>query len=199
MKKQVLLALAGVALGVASLTAATRSATAQQVSFPTKARGISTWMARAVDQCNNPGVSVAGTGLPSLGCYQSNVVTTDNTLGMKSVKLRVSNRGKIALYGKGFTLGDVLRVRLNLRVTKPLHTKHPSQFSSVTFADMTVDCPKAPDAFNVRPNGVLAGSTSLDACLAPNSGLAKGNIEILDVSLVNILNNQIVAVPGILR
>jgi len=200
MKKQVQLALAG-ALGMASLVVVTHSATAQQASLPTIARGINTWMARAMDVCNPATVSVATTGSPSDGCLQSNSGTTDNTLTMKSAKLRVTNRGKIVLFATGFTLGNELRVRLTLRVTKPgITTLHPHLTNQkVTFTDVTVDCPQSPDAFNARPNGAVIGSTSLDACVAPFPGLAKGNIEIIDVSLVNALTNKTVAVPGVLR
>jgi hypothetical protein len=200
MKKQVQLALAGAAVGVVSLVAVTHSATAQVAPFPKMAQGINTWMVRAMDNCNPAGVSVVTPGSPSSGCYQANGIT-DNTLGMKFAKLRVTNRGRIALFARGFTLGDVLRVRLTLRVTKVNISKlHPPGADRVTFADTTVDCPQSPVAFSARPNGAITGYTTLDACLGPNSGLAKGNIEILDVSLVNALpGGKVVAVPGILR
>jgi hypothetical protein len=203
MKKQVQLALAGAAVGVVSLVAVTYSATAQVVPFPKMAQGINTWMVRAMDNCNPAGVSVVTTGSPSSGCYQANGGTTDDTLGMKFAKLRVTNRGRIALFARGFTLGDVLRVRLTLRVTKVNISKlHPPVADRVTFADTTVDCPAPASgaAFSARPNGSITGYTTLDACLGPNSGLAKGNIEILDVSLVNALpGGKVVAVPGIFR
>lgn len=201
MKKQVQLALAGAALGMASLVTVTHSASAAPASFPKLARGINTWMARAMDKCDPATTSVVTPGSPSQGCPQANTSTTDGSLTMKFAKLRVTNRGKIVIFATGFTLGDELRVRLSLRVTKAgIQTLHPPQNGQiVTFQDFTADCPKSPDAFNARPNGAVIGTTSLDACLDPNSGLAHGNIEILDVSLVNALTGRTVAVPGILR
>jgi len=198
MKKQVQLALAGVAIGVASLVAVTHSASAQVV-FPKTARGINTWLARAMDECSAATTSVVTAGSPTGGCLQSNGGTTDDTLGMKFGKLRVTNRGRIVLFATGFTLGDELRVRLTLRVTKPDITTVPPGPNTVTFADMTVDCPQAPDAFNSRPNGAVSGSTDLAACLSPNDGLASGNVELLDVSVINALTGKTVAVPGINR
>jgi hypothetical protein len=199
MKKQLQLALAGAAIGLASLLVVTPRATAQ-VSFPKIARGINTWMSRAYDVCSPTTVSVTSPNVPSTGCSAANGGTTDANLTMKSAKLRVTNQGRIALFGTGFTLGDELRVRLTLRVTKPgVNKKHPPAPATVTFADTTVDCPASPDAFNARPNGAVIGTTTLSACLSPNTGLANGNIEIIDVSLVNALTGKIVAVPGVLR
>jgi hypothetical protein len=199
MKKQIQLALAGAAVGVASLVAVSNSATAQVVSFPRIARGINTWMARAVDECSAPTTTVLTPGSPTSGCIQSNAVT-DNTLGMKFTKLNMNTLGHIRLTGTGFALGDEVRVRLTLRVTRNAGTKHPPAASTrVTFADTTVDCPKAPDAFNARPNGAIVGFTDLATCLDTNSGLASGNIEVIDVSLINALTGKVVAVPGVLR
>jgi hypothetical protein len=123
-------------------------------------------------------------------------------LGMKFTRLQVTTRGRIALFGTGFTVADALRVHLKLRITKKgMATKHPLGINNVTFQDVLVDCPQPTDAFLVRPNGAVVGSTDLAACLSPNTGLAQGsaNIEVLDVSLINVANGKIVAVPGILR
>jgi hypothetical protein len=125
---------------------------------------------------------------------------------MNFVKMRVTSRGFIGLFGTGFTLGDSLRVRLTLRVTKAnIQVKHPpGSNKKVTFADFTVDCPQVPDAFLVRPNGAVVGRTDLGACLAsPNPGNALANpstnIEVLSASLINAVTGQVVAVPGVLR
>ena len=202
MKKQFQLTVAGVTIAVMSLSLMASSASGQQASFPRVARGLTTWMARAMDQCNPATLSVVTPNLPSGGCLQTNSVT-DGTLGMKFAKLRLNQRGRIGLFGTGFTLGDALRVRLTLRVTRGgMNVKHlpgPGTNKRVTFVDTTIDCPKAPDAFSARPNGAVAGSTDLAACLTPTTGLASGNIEILDASLVNVATGKIVAVPGILR
>ena len=202
MKKQVRLAVAGIAVGMASLVTVTPSATAQLVPFPRLAHGLTTWMVRAMEQCTSPTVSVLTPGSPSEGCLQANGTQTDNTVGpMKWAKIYVHNRGRIAVFGKGFTFGDELQIRLKLRVTRTgVNTLHPlGSAKTVTFADFTVDCPKAPDAFNARPNGAVIGSATLAACLDPNTGLVNGNVEILDVSLVNAVTHKVVAVPGLLR
>jgi len=191
-------AVVATAISLVSFVATEGSSTAS-VTLPRLARGLSTWLVRAMDQCNPAIVSVVAANVPSSGCVQANAVT-DDQLGMTFARLRVSQRGRIALFGTGFTLGDVLRVRLRLRVTKDnLTTKHPPATNRVTFADDIVDCPKAPDAFAVRPNGAVVGSTDLSACLSPNGGLSQGNIEIIDVALINVMNGREVAKPGVLR
>jgi hypothetical protein len=199
MKKQgVFVVVAAMAVGLLSLVMMTPRANAAQANFPTLARGFSSWLARAMDQCNPSTLSVVTPNLPPGGCPQANVVT-DNTLTMRFARVRVSSQGSIGLFGAGFTLGDALRVRLTLRVTKPgIATKH-NGINRVTFVDQTVDCPKSPDAYLVRPNGAVAGRTDLAACLAPDSGLSQGNIEIIDAALVNASTGAIVGVPGIFR
>jgi len=199
MTKQVKVALVGAAIGMASLLALSQGAMAQQASFPTQAREIITWMARAMDECNPATTGVTTPDSPATGCLQSNGGTTDNLLGMKIAKVKVTNRGRIGVFANGFTLGDEVRARLTLRVTKTASTLHPHAFKKVTFADITVDCPAAPDAFNARPNGAVIGTANLDACLGSYSGLAGGNIEVVEASLVNALTGNPVAVPGILR
>jgi hypothetical protein len=124
---------------------------------------------------------------------------------MRWAKVKVTTRGAVKVYARGFTFGDVLRVRLNLRISKSgLQVKHPPLLNQiVTFADETIDCPPSPDAFNVRPNGAVSGSTSLAACLAPYPTLAGGaknnNIEVLGSSLVNVLNGKVLARSGVVR
>lgn len=178
-----------------------------QAAFPTKAPQVKFWLARAMDPCTPSGMTVIGAGLPTSGCLQANSVT-DGTSTMKYGRIRVTKNGRIALSGNGFTFGDVFRVRLQLRVTKKgLTTKNPvGTNQTVTFVDQTVDCPPAPSAFTVRPNGTIASSTELASCLSPNTGLAGGttptqpnNIEIVDASLVSVLTGKIVARPGIVR
>jgi hypothetical protein len=210
MKKQVQLALAGAAIGVMSLVAVTHSASAQQAPFVKLARGVNTWMARAMEDCTSPTITVSTVGSPTSGCLQANGDLTDDTMTMATARVNVVNStGKIALRGTGFQFGDTLRVHLKLRITKQ-GVGTPGGPKNITFGDVTVECPQAPDAFPVRPNGAVIGSTTLAACLSPNSlpgcttpssctGLATGNIEVLDLSLVNAVTGQIVAVPGVLR
>jgi len=188
-------------IGLTTLLATAQGVFAAQVSFPKLARGLNTWLVRAMDQCSSSTLSMVGQPhLPSGGCPQTNLVTED-TLGMNFVKLRVTARGSIGLFGTGFTLGDSLRVRLTLRVTRPgVQVKHPPGSNKrVTFQDTTVECPRAPDAFLARPNGAVVGRTDLGACLSPNTNLQTGNIEIIGVSLINAVNGKVVASPGVLR
>jgi hypothetical protein len=183
-----------------SLCMATHTAGAQQVSFPRLARSFSAWMARAMDQCAAPTLSVVNPAGAGVACPQTNSVT-DNTLSMRFAKMRVTARGRVGLFGTGFTLGDALRLRLTLRVTQIAgQVKHPPGSNKrVTFPDQTIDCPKSPDAFLARPNGAVVGRTDLGACLAPFGNLQHGNIEILDAELINVNNGKTVAIPGILR
>lgn len=175
--------------------------------YPTKAPLYDTWMARAYDPCSPSTLTVLTSGLPSGGgCIAANSVT-EASLPMNFARLRVSKAGKIRLYARGLTFGESVRVRLNLRVTrKNVATKHPPKTAAtVTFADVVVDCPKAPDAFVVRPNGAVLGKTDLAACLAPNTGLAGGaspnlaNIEVLGASLVNVSSSKELARSGVVR
>jgi hypothetical protein len=201
MMKQFVTAVAGVAVGVASLLAVAQTATAQ-VSFPKKALGISdgTFMVRAMDDCNSATTTVVSPGSPSAGCVQANGGTTDDTLNLKFMRLRVTKKARIYMFANGLTLGDELRVRLTLRITKT-GVQTTGGPATVTFPDVVVDCPKAPDAFNVRPNGAIVGTTSLSACLAPNSELVGtgSNVEVLDAAVINIQTGKVLAVPGILR
>lgn len=199
MKRQQIQLAVVAALGVLVLGVPARSPAL--VAFPRSARGVTFWMARAFDQCNPPsGLTVVGPGNDQSGACPSSNTTTDNSLTMNSAKVSITKRGFIKVLAKGFTFGDILRVRLTLRVTRNnLTVKHPpGTGQSATFQDETVDCPRSPDAFTVRPNGAIAASTSLAACL-PNSGLAFGNIEVLDASLVNAMTGKEVAKPGVVR
>lgn len=195
MKKQQLVVMA--ALGVLSLGGFAHSATAQ-VPFPLRARSVSFWMARAFDQCSPSGLTVQGT--PGSACLSSNTAT-DNSLTMNFAKVRITKRGRIGIFAAGFTFGDILRVRLTLRVSQNNKTvKHPAGTGvRVTYQDQTIDCPASPSAFTVRPNGSVATSTDLAACLGANNALAFGNIEVIDAALVNAMSGQEVARPGFVR
>ena len=175
--------------------------------YAKKAPLYDTWMARAFDSCTPSTLTVLTSGLPANGgCLAANSVT-DNALSMNFARLRVSKSGKIRLYARGLPFGESVRVRLNLRVTrKGVSTKHPPKTgATVTFADLSVDCPASPNAFKVRPNGAIIAKTDLAACLAPNSGLAGGttpnlaNVEVLGASLVNVANGKELARSGIVR
>ena len=195
-KRRVQLAAVVTVIGVVSLALSARAAYAQ-ASLPTRAKNFSTWLVRVMDECTAPTVTVLDPGLPAAACPQANTVT-DNALGMKKMKLRVTTRGKIVLNGTGFRVGDVLRVHLKLRITRTGVNTNVGDGESVSFTDLTVDCPKAPDAFAARLSGAVVGSTELGACVAPTSGLAQGNIEVLDASLVNVVSGKTVARPGVL-
>jgi hypothetical protein len=176
---------------------------AQTVAFPKLANSYTTWMARAMDQCNPAMVSVAGAGLPSGGCVQSNTAT-DDVMTMNFARLIVSARtGRVLVFGRGLPYGSRTRVRLTLRVTKPGVTTKHNGLIRVTFEDTTVDCPNAtttPFGYTGRPNGVLLGSSNLADCLgSSDSGLARGNIEILSSELVNVDTGKTYARPGIFR
>ncbi len=169
------------------------------LSFPGLARGYATWLVRAMDQCNLATLSVVSpTNLPAGACPQTNTAT-DDALGEIFAILRVTELGKIALLGTGFTFADTLRVRLMIRVTRSGIDTSAGGNQSVTFADRSIECPRAPEVFAARPNGLVAGSTDLGACLAPDTDLNRGNIQILGASLIDTANGRLMAVPGVLR
>ncbi len=174
-------------------------------SYPKKAPAFDAWMARAFDSCTPSGLTVVSpTNVPNTGCLSANSVT-DSALPYNFARLRVAKSGKIRLYARGLTFGESVRVRLNLRVTRQgVSTKNPTKSNAtVTFADISVDCPAAPNAFVVRPNGTIVGATDLNTCLAPNSNLGGGtgtnNIEVLGASLVNVATGKEFARAGVLR
>ena len=171
------------------------------IPFPTSARGYAAWMARAFDECNPATVSVVGANLPAAGCVAA---STDNSMTMTFARLIVSARtGSVLVYGRGMPSGARVRVNLTLRTTRHnLLTKHPSGVNSVTFQDTVASCPNpstSPFGYTVRPNGALLGVSKLNSCLGPNSGLAMGNVEIIDAALVNIDSGKTFAHPGLVR
>jgi len=169
-----------------------------QVSLPDarRTKNIDSSAVRAYDQCTAPTLVVTDLGMPPAACPVSNVVT-DDTLSMIKCKIWVKKNGKLRLLGRGFTVGDALRLRLTLRVTQPNVTTNMG-IQAVTFSDVTVDCPKDPDAWIVKLNGSVSEFIEVGACLAPDSGLQLGNIEVLDAQVLNVLNGKVVAAPGVL-
>ncbi len=175
------------------------------VLFPKKSKSYTVWMARAFDECIPSGLTVVGLGLPSTGCLSANTVT-DNTTAASYAKVRLTHKGKIKVVGRGFSFGDTVRVRLHLRVTKEhISTLHPPNAAArVTFADATIDCPPAPGAFAVRPNGSIITSTNLSSCFGVNSSLAGGttyptNIEIMGASVIHAVSGKELLRSGIVR
>ena len=178
---------------------------AQTAPFPTAARRYSAWMARAMDPCNPTTVSVvSGQGVPTAGCFQANVAT-DSSITMKTARLAFNSRtGKLTVYGTGFQFGSRVAAQLTLRVTKKNQSKlHPPGLASITYEDVTINCPNSAFWFVARRNGSLAGSINLSDCLAANgeaTGLATGNIEILNSALLNVDNSfKVFARPGVFR
>ena len=185
--------------------------------FPTKARLYSTAMVRAYNQCTPGGLSVTTPGNTTPGCLAtiSDPLPPGAPLGatMNFANLKVKRfpggsggQGRIALIGRGFQPGQRVKVRLTLRTTRPgISTKHPPLTNQyVTFSDTTIDCGTGGpgNCFVARPNGALAVHQALDACLTQNAqsaNLAKGNVEIVDSSLVNCDTGGTVAVPGVLN
>ncbi len=176
-----------------------------QVQFPTIARRYSAWMVRAMDECNPATLSVTSPGVPTGGCFQTNVVT-DDVITMHFARLIVTARSRRAVvFGRGLQFGKRVRVQLTLRTThKGLSVKHPPGTNkTVTFQDTTLLCPNPttnPFGFTVLQNGALLGIANLQNCLGTSlSGLATGNIEITDAALINVDNGKVFARPGILR
>ena len=202
MRKRKLLGLGGAVL-ISMILLARQDAAAQTVQFPQVARSFSAWLVRAFDPCTPSGLSVTSPQLPSAGCLTSASVV-DDQMTMDFGKVRIDRgSGKIKLFGRGMVPGGRVKVQLTVRVTKePVLTKHPPKSNArVTFADQTVVCGPPPFGFViVYPTGVLGASIDLANCLAPYPGLATGNIEIIDVALVNADNgNKVFARPGVLR
>ena len=195
--------------GVIGLLGAVQPAGAT-VPFPTKASTYSTWLARAMDECNSATVSVLTAGLPTSGCLQANSVTDDNVspgATMKFARLIVSrtvnHKGRVRLFGRGFYAGQRMKVQLTLRVTKT-GVSTPGGAKSITFQDITVACGNSPvtGCFTANLSGNVAGSMSLLDCMTENTeptGLASGNVQILDSALLNCDTGKVLATPGILN
>lgn len=192
-----------VAASALGLLLAAGTGWAQTAQFPKVARSFSAWLVRAFDQCTPGSLSVVSPGLPQQGCLTT-ASAVDNQMTMDFGKIRVSKgSGKIKLFGRGMIPGGRVKVQMTVRVTKTgVNTKNPTKTNArVTFADQTVICGPPPFGFViVYPTGVLGASINLSDCLSPYPGLATGNIEILDVALVNVDNaNKVFARPGVLR
>src|SRR5947207_6707365 len=82
---------------LAALALLVAPASAQNVPFPRLARYYVTWMARAMDQCTAPSLSVVNPPGEPPACPQTNS-TTDNTLTMGFARLAVTSRGRIGLF-----------------------------------------------------------------------------------------------------
>jgi hypothetical protein len=200
--------------GLIGLLGATPPVGAQQAPLPTTARAYTTWLARAVDECNPTTITVSAVSppVPSAGCLQTNVVTDDGvppgasmTYAKLTVSRTVNHKGKISVSGRGFHSGQRMTVQLTLRVTKPGLKTSVGNPKTVTFEDITVTCPTISNplgCFTARQNGAVAASVSLVDCLTQNgqpSGLALGNIQILDSALVNCDTGNVIATPGIVN
>jgi hypothetical protein len=188
---------------LAALALLAASANAQTVPFPRLARYYITWMARAMDQCTAPTLSVVNPPGEPPACPQVNG-TTDNTITMGFARLAVTSRGRIGLFVTGLPFTARVRIQLTLRVTRNVTTvKHPPGSNKrVTFQDVTIQCPPpatSPFGLVASGRGAIAARMTLESCLT-NTALATGNIEILNSALLDIDNgNKVFAVPGILR
>ena len=196
MKRQATVGIAALGLSMLSLVGIQTTAFAQQASFPVRTKNYRVPLVRAFDACTAPTLTVTGANLPSGGCVASNTAT-DDSVSMRKGKVLVKPTGKISLSGAGFTVGDALRVRLKLRVTQKMVDTNMGSNQTVTFSDVTVDCPPAPDAFTVRLNGSVHKTIELGSCLSPTFNLARGDIEVLAASVVNVDTSKAVGVPGV--
>lgn len=167
-----------------------------QAPFPVRTKNFFAWLVRGMDECTAPTLTVMSPGMPAGACPQTNTAT-DATLTMQSAKLRITQSGKIRLLGRGMHVGDSVRLRIQVRVTQQ-NVSTDMGSGSVTFSDVTADCPSPPDAFIVKLNGSISGRADLGACLAPASALQNGNVEILDARMINVANGLTVAAPGVL-
>jgi len=202
MRKRKFLGLGGAVLS-SMLLIVSHEAAAQTVQFPKVARSFSASLVRAFDPCTPGGLTVTSPQLPSSGCLTTASIV-DDQMTMDFGKVRIARgSGKIKLFGRGMVPGGRVKVQLTVRVTKNgVNTKHPPKTNArVTFADQSVICGPPPFGFViVYPTGVLGASINLSDCLAPYPGLATGNIEIVDIALVNADNgNKVFARPGVLR
>lgn len=175
---------------------------AQLPLFPTVARSFSAWLVRAYDPCTPGGLTVTTSGLPSQGCLAT-ATSVDDQMTMEFAKIVISKKSaKIAVIGRGLIPGGRVKVQLTVRTTRNgISTKHPPGTKRVTFQDTTVVCGPAPFGFiAVWPSGKLLGKIDLSECLQPYPGLATGNIEVVDVALLNADNsNRVFARPGVMR
>lgn len=167
---------------------------------PRFARQYMAWMARAMDQCTTPTTTVlGGPTLPGGGCVQANSDTDDSMTMLQARLVANAKTGNIILTGKGFQFGTRVKAQLRLRVTKANQNTPQDPDASVTFEDVTVQCPDTLVGFPARVNGNLVGKTNLNQCGLPYPGLASGNIEILEAVLINADTGRVFARPGLRR
>ncbi len=181
-----------------------QAAQAQLAPYPSKARSYKVYMARAMDECIGPFVTVVNPGAVG-ACAQANTVTDSSITGAIKALLNITsgNSGvKMSLVGSGFTPpAQRVAVRLTLRTTNTLGS--PS--GSKTYEDVTVDCGSVAGGtcghyFPSDPSGRINGRTTLADCAAGNtlsSDLAAGNIEFLDTALINCDSGKVIARPGL--
>ena len=182
---------------------------------PTKAASFITWMVRAYDQCSPMGLTVLGGG-GAAACIAANAGTDDDStvLGatMKFAKITVrrfpgvaGGLGRVKVIGRGFKVGQRIQVQLTLRTTRTNRiVKHPpGTGKTVTFVDTTIVCGNNNvGCFVARPSGAVAGTETLQACLAQSgasASLGSENIQIVDAALLNCDTGKIFAVPGVLN
>jgi hypothetical protein len=198
-------------LGVALLVSALlQSQAAQgQAPYPHAARRYVVNFARAMDQCipaNEVGVENPG----NIGiCLQTNN-TTDSLMAMRWAKLTVlrGTRGvNLQLSSLGLLPPDqAVSIRFTLRTSNTSGIPAGSK----TYQDTTVTCGPITggscgpyyltDSFG-RVSRIL-GRYLLSDCLAANNlpaTLASGNIEFIDVRVINCDTGRAVAVPGVLQ
>ena len=169
-----------------------------QVPFASPARAYTAWMARAVDACTSPTLTVTSGNLPGTACPQANVVT-DSTLLMKQTRVVFSSKtGTLRIVGGGYQPGARVKVQMTVRITKPDQGVLPSGTQTITFPDETVQCPNTAFGFPVSLTGRLMGSVKLSDCF-PDAGLGTGNIEVLDLALIDLDTGQVLGRPGFVR
>jgi hypothetical protein len=176
----------------------TPGTTRKKTGFPHFSRGLNVTMVQAGDECTagNLTIPVSGTGLPSAGCGWEHTIT-DDTVNFKTMRLKIRDNGKIILHATGVQLGDAVRMRMVVRATvNSVDTN--SGLETVTFEDLVASCPTAYAFLSSSAGNVDCGNcagigqtTTIAACLATNlingdvSGIGYGNLEIVDVSVVN--------------
>lgn len=176
-----------------------------QVAYPVKAGKYSVWFARAMDDCVPANtITVVNPGAIN-ACAQANS-TTDSSIKMSFARLQVKPAKKgasVKLTGSGF---QPAAARIGLQMTLRTTNTAGSPSGSKTYEDETVICGGVTGGtcghyFAVASNGTIAaGKQQLADCVTKNgfnATLATGNIQIVDVALIDCDTGKVIATPGI--
>jgi len=178
--------------------------------YPEKGAKLDVYLVRAMDECTGPGVTIANPG-GTEGCLQANSTTDDGVTAMKQAKLKLVRSKKGVKIRLNVDRISPAPINVGLQMTLRTSSTFGLPAGVKTYEDVTVVCGTFPGgpcgnfsaaATATNPTANIRYRQTLSECLAANglsSTLAGGNIEVIDVGLINCSTGKIFAVPGLLQ